>query len=119
MFASAQPSRPFELQRRWKRYRINVPVRLAVNSSDLTAHVNGRGTELNEGGMCVVTGGELNLSDQIELEFTLPYASEPLRIRAAVRNRYGCFYGLEFLIENAGERDEVGRQVLKSLTGNA
>ena len=112
---------PFEAQRRHKRYQIRVPVRLVVHRGDLTARINGRGTELNEGGMCVFAGVELNLGDQIELEFTAPYASEPLRIWASVRNRYGYYYGLEFLTENAGEREEVERfrEVLRSATGNA
>jgi hypothetical protein len=121
MFATAQPPEPFEAHRRWTRYPIRVPVRLVVHRGDLTARINGRGTELNEGGMCVFAGVELNLGDQIELEFTAPYASEPLRIWASVRNRYGYYYGLEFLTENAGERDEVDRfrEVLRSATGNS
>jgi hypothetical protein len=111
----------FEAQRKFKRYQIRVPVRLVVHRGDLTARINGRGTELNEGGMCVFAGVELNLGDQIELEFTAPYASEPLRIWACVRNRYGYYYGLEFLTENSGEREEVQRfrEVLRSATGNA
>ena len=111
----------FEAQRRFKRYQIRVPVRLVVHRADLTARINGRGTELNEGGMCIFAGVELNLGDQIELEFTAPYAPDSMRVWASVRNRYGYYYGLEFLTENAGERDEVDRfrEVLRSATGNA
>jgi hypothetical protein len=71
--------------------------------------------------MCVFAGVELGIGDQLELEFTAPYAPQPLRIWAAVKNRYGYYYGLEFLTENAGERQEVERfrQVLRSSTGNA
>ena len=112
---------PFEVHRRWKRYQIRVPVRLVVHRATLTSRVNGRGTELNEGGMCVFAGVELGIGDQVELEFTAPYAPQPLRIWASVKNRYGYYYGLEFLTENAGERQEVERfrQVLRSATGNA
>ena len=112
---------PFEVQRRYRRYQIRVPVRLVIHRATLTSRVNGRGTELNEGGMCVFAGAELNLGDQVELEFTAPYAPQPLRVWAMVKNRYGYYYGLEFLTENACERDEVERfrQVLRSTTGNA
>ena len=121
MLAAAQSPGPFEVQRRWKRFQIRVPVRLVVHRATLTSRVNARGTELNEGGMCVFAGVELGIGDQVELEFTAPYAPQPLRIWAMVKNRYGYYYGLEFLTENAGERAEVERfrQVLRSSTGTA
>lgn len=122
MFAAAHSSPgPFEVERRYKRHPIRVPVRLVVHRGDLTARVNGRGTELNEGGMCIFAGVELNVGDQVELEFTAPYSAEPLRVWANVRNRYGYYYGLEFLTENTVERNEVERfrDVLRSATGNA
>ncbi len=121
MIAASQttPS-PFESQRRYKRYQIRVPVRLVVHRGDVSTRINGRGTELNEGGMCVFAGVELNLGDQIELEFTAPYAPEPSRVWASVRNRYGYYYGLEFLTENKREREEVDRfrEILRSATGS-
>jgi hypothetical protein len=121
MIAAANSPGPFEVQRRWKRYQIRVPVRLVVHRGDVSTRINGRGTELNEGGMCIFAGVELNNGDQVELEFTAPYAPEPLRIWASVRNRYGYYYGFEFLTENNGERQEVEkfREVLRSATGNA
>jgi hypothetical protein len=109
MLAAAKPCGPFEVQRRWKRYRIRVPVRLVIHRNDLTARVTGCGTGFNEGGMCVFADVELNLGDRIELEFTPPYASAPLRIWAAVRNRYGCFYGLEYITENDADYNNVGQ----------
>lgn len=120
MFAAANSPGPFEVQRRWKRYQIRVPVRVVVHRGDVSTRVNGRGTELNEGGMCVFAGVELNIGDQLELEFTAPYSPEMLRVWASVRNRYGYYYGLEFLAENSGEREQVQRfrQVLRSSTAS-
>ncbi len=120
MHIASQAPGPFEVPRRWKRYQIRVPVRLVVRRRDVTTRINSRGTELNEGGMCVFAGVELNLEDEVELEFTAPYASEPLCIWAAVRNRYGYYYGLEFLTDNAAEREQVERfrDILRSATGN-
>ena len=121
MFAASNSPGPFEAQRRWKRYQIRVPVRLVIHRGDVSTRINGRGTELNEGGMCIFAGAELNIGDQVELEFTAPYAPEPLRVWAEIRNRYGYYYGLEFLTENNSERQEVERfrEVLRSATGNA
>ena len=49
----------FETFRRWPRYRLDIPVRLVVNKSNKTAIVQGRGNELNEGGLTLFAGIEL------------------------------------------------------------
>lgn len=118
MPAAPQPA-PFSTERRWKRYDIHVPVRLIVHRALHTARVSGRGTELNQGGMCVFAGVELSIAEQVELEFTAPYCGDPLRIWCVVRNRSGYYYGLEFLAENAGEREQVVRfrDILRSSVG--
>ncbi len=121
MLGVAHYSKPFENPRRWKRYQFRVPIRVVVHRDTLTSRVNGRGTELNEGGLCLFAGVELNIGEQVEVEFTPPYTEQPLRVWAVVRNRYGYYYGVEFLTENAGEREEVARfrEILRSVTGNA
>lgn len=85
--------------RRFRRFKLDVPVRLIIHTEDKTRIVDGRGNELNEGGMAVQAGVELALGEIVEIEFTPPYTSEPLRVHAAVRNRNGYRYGLEFLLE--------------------
>lgn len=95
--------------RRWPRLKIDVPVRLVVTRSDKTAYVNGRGRELNQGGMAVFAGVELQLDDVVEIEFTTPYSSEPIRVSCAVRDRYGYCYGVEFLAQDAEEMRRVAR----------
>lgn len=99
----------FPVPRRWKRFHLEVPVRLVLHRPAYASSVSGRGTELNEGGMCVFAGLELLLGDQVAVEFTPPYGEAPTRLWAVVRNRAGYYYGLEFLAENTGERDEVER----------
>jgi hypothetical protein len=118
MNAVPQPQ-PFAAERRWKRYDIHVPVRLIVHHALHTSRISGRGTELNQGGMCIFAGAELSLGEQVELEFTAPYCGDPLRIWCVVRNRSGYYYGLEFLAENAGEREQVTRfrEILRSSVG--
>ncbi len=99
----------YPVGRRWQRFSIHVPVRLVVHRPAYAACINGRGSELNEGGMCVFAGIEMRLGDQVAVEFTPPSAENSLRLWAAVRNRCGYYYGLEFLAENTGERDQVER----------
>ena len=116
---TAPPPSSNPTERRWRRYNIHVPVRLVVHRPLHILRVSGRGTELNQGGMCVFAGVELNVGEQIELEFTAPYCGDPLRIWCLVRNRAGYYYGLEFLADNPGERQEVERfrEILRSSAG--
>ena len=59
--------------------------------------VEGRGSALSEGGIYVHAGLELLLVDIIQVEFTSPCSGLLFRVRGAVRNRKGYFYGVEFL----------------------
>lgn len=93
--------------RRFRRYQLDVPVRLVVQTEDKTRIIDGRGNELNEGGLCVQAGVELKLEDTIEVEFTPPYTGEPLRARAVVRNRNGYRYGLAFLLDTPEDCERV------------
>jgi PilZ domain len=93
--------------RRFRRFKLDVPVRVIVHSDEKTRIVDGRGNELNEGGMAVSAGVELEVGDTIEVEFTPAYTHQPLRARAAVRNRNGYRYGLEFLTETPVDYERV------------
>jgi hypothetical protein len=93
--------------RRFRRYRLDVPVRLVVQAEDKVRIIDGRGYELNEGGLAVHAGVELSLNEPVEVEFTPPYSGQPIRARAIVRNRNGYRYGLEFLTENPEDCERV------------
>ena len=93
--------------RRYRRYKLDVPVRVIVHSDEKTRIINGRGNELNEGGLAVSAGVELETGDIIEVEFTPAYTGQPLRARAAVRDRKGYRYGLEFLTETPVDNERV------------
>ncbi len=92
--------------RRWRRLRIDLPVRILRRQ---TAAIHGRGTELNGGGMRVFGVIDLSVGDVIALEFALPYWKQLLRLRAVVRNRSGYTYGLEFIIENDADYKAAGQ----------
>jgi len=106
----------FEQERRWPRYKIDVPVRAVIHKPDRTLIRDGRGTEMSEGGMCLMTGAELGVGEEIEVEFTPPYSGKPIRVRSEVRNRNGYRYGVEFVPEGKKERSEVARLRLMLIT---
>jgi len=88
-----------------------------ANKPGKTVVVQGRGNELNEGGLALFAGVELAVNEQIAVEFTPPYSGQPMRARAVVRNRSGYTYGVEFLMENnedIGNASQI-RSVLRGL----
>jgi PilZ domain-containing protein len=74
----------------------------------------GRGSELNCGGMAVSGTVELEIGAQVAVEFTPPCSGQPLRVRCFVRNRQCDTYGLEFITENDSDYESVA-QVASSL----
>ncbi len=88
---------------------MQVPVRLVVHRTAKLDAIHADGTQLNEGGMCVNAGIDMQLGDQVTVEFTPPSTTEHLRLWAIIRNRHDNNYGLEFLAENTGERAQVER----------
>lgn len=69
----------------------------------------GRGTNMGENGIQAMVATELNLFEHVEIEVTIPYSSQMLRLEAEVRNRDGYNYGLQFLPAGPAERDEIKR----------
>ena len=83
-----------EKTRRWTRLPVEIPVRVTTSKGFSATVVEGRGTELSEGGMVLYAGILLNPGDLLEVEFDAPYHS---RVSAIVRSRNGFCFGLEFL----------------------
>lgn len=106
--------------RRWKRYKLDVPIRVIVHAPNKTSLFDGRGNELSEGGMALTAGVELRTGDEVEIEFTPPYSGSPIRVRGKVRNRTGYRYGIEFLTgcSQDAERTDRLRQMLSAMSSN-
>src|SRR5690348_16718214 len=83
-----------EPTRRWPRVPVDMPVRVVTSKGFSTTVVEGRGTELSEGGMVLYAGILLNPGDLLEVEFDTP---TPSRMPAIVRSRNGFCFGLEFI----------------------
>jgi hypothetical protein len=92
-------------------------VRVIAHKSGRTIIVQGRGNELNEGGLALFAGVELSSGEQVAIEFTPPYSGQPMRARCCVRNRSGYTYGVEFLMEtneDIGNASQI-RSVLRGM----
>jgi len=83
-----------EKTRRWERLPVDMPVRVVTSKGFSTTVVEGRGTELSQGGMVLYAGILLNEGDLLEVEFEMPTLS---RVPAIVRSRNGFCFGLEFI----------------------
>lgn len=111
------PQPGYACLRRWPRYKVDVPVRVITQGLTKVAIVQGRGSELNNGGMAVFAGTELAIGTQVLVEFTPPYSNNPIRVRCFVRNRSGYRYGVEFISESDDDYQSVHQieSVLRSL----
>ena len=107
--------------RRWQRYHFDVPIRLVFENGNHTRVAEGRGTELNEGGLGLYAGIELEIGDQVEVELTVPFYGLPLKLQGVVRNRpgNGYYYGIQFVDTDATQRGEIAllAKMLESAAG--
>lgn len=112
-----QIAQGYRTMRRWPRLKINVPVTVVVRKEEKTLFVQGRGQDLNEGGIAVFAGTELRIGQVVEISFTPPYQGSPLAARTVVRNRRGYTYGMEFVAESSDDREQMAaiRAVLRAL----
>lgn len=101
------PFPEFLSNRRWQRYKVNVPIRVIVSRAMKASIFDGRGTSLSEGGMALFAGAELRPGDQVAVEFTPPFSTPPIRVDARICNRTGYHYGVEFLAVDNSQRDSV------------
>ncbi len=98
---------PYSVPRHLPRYRLDVRVRVSIPRHDRVLH--GRTADIGERGLGFFAPAELQVGDTITVEFTLPYAREPQRCTAIVRNRNGYRYGVEFQGVNDATREVIAR----------
>jgi hypothetical protein len=67
--------------------------------------------------MTLCAGGDLSIGDQVGIEFTPPYAGQPLAVRCFVRNSHGGRHGVEFITKNDADYASVGQieSILKTM----
>jgi len=108
-------------ERRWQRYHFDVPIRLVFENGNHARVAEGRGTELNEGGLGLYAGIELEIGDHVEVELTVPFYCLALRLKGVVRNRpgNGYYYGIQFVETDATQKGEIAlfAKMLQSAAG--
>ena len=81
--------------------------------------MDGRGSELNAGGLSGYAGGEPKIGDVIEIGLTALDAGLPLRLKAVIRYRTKDGLGVEFLAGTPEEKRDLSlfRQFLRAAEG--
>jgi PilZ domain len=93
--------------RRFARYRTDLPLIVKVLRQDGYLRIHGRCVELAESGLGAVTTSELVPGEIVTLEFSIPNVPEALILRAVVRHRMGYFHGFEFVGELPEQREYI------------
>jgi hypothetical protein len=94
-------------RRRRKRHLLNTSVQVFTES----AHVNARGINLSDVGMCLFAIANLPVGSQLQVEFLPPRSTELVRVSGIVRHRALYLYGIEFLVnsdQRSGSWADVG-----------
>jgi hypothetical protein len=96
-------------RRRFPRYPLDVRLTAHAFRAGDKVSLWGRTSELGLDGIGGTLTGELELGEVVSLEFALPIAVDPLKLRAVVRYRDGLRHGFEFLTLSPGQRDDIRR----------
>jgi c-di-GMP-binding flagellar brake protein YcgR len=101
--------------RRWKRFRVDLRLKVTTVRNGQRAFSFGQGSDVSEGGMAAYIPAELELGEMVEVEIKLPYSKDTLLMKCSVRNRNGFRYGLECVLINESDREQL-KKSLKALS---
>jgi c-di-GMP-binding flagellar brake protein YcgR len=71
--------------------------------------IRGRVVDLSRAGISAVMAADLEPGEVLEVQFGLPYAARPVQMKAAICNREGYRYGLEFVHVIASQQEMINR----------
>src|SRR6202451_4793033 len=127
-----QPERTIN-SRRYPRYELETELKAAISGIDRpgidrpgmdrpamdrpgtdrpgTEHreMRGRSLNINEGGMGGIFVSGWDVGTSVALQFSVPRASSPIKVKGGVRNRTGYRYGFEFTDLTPEEREPITR----------
>jgi hypothetical protein len=99
---STQMNYPWKTPRAFTRFLVDV--RLVIRTKET---LNGRTKDVGEGGLGATIPGTIASGEIVEVEFQLPAATEPLRLKAEVRYCQGFQYGFRFLHPTEQQRELI------------
>ena len=91
-FLGGAKSAPATDRRVAPRYKVELPVTIVMQGQSL----RGRTCDLSQTGMGLYANGDLDVGQQLLLQYELGDGSPPKKVPATVRNRNGNRYGVEF-----------------------
>lgn len=105
-----QPQQPERTShtRRYQRYELETELRAAVLGMD-QREMRGRSLNINEGGIGGVFVTGWDVGTPVSLQFSVPIAASPIRVKGIVRNCTGYRYGFEFADLTPEERETITR----------
>ena len=100
---------PLRDKRRWEQRLVDMPI--CVVADDLTGAdaILGRGTKMSAGGICLFALANLAMGAQIDVELTDSRCGTRVRVSGIVRNRIVYLYGVESLIDQPENRQQIAR----------
>ena|SRR2546430_2113915 len=94
MYRNRQSESP-TTRRRYPRYEIETEL-IATVLGVGHREMRGRSLNINEGGIAGVFTAGSDIGASVNLQFSVPVAAMPVRVKGVLRNRTGYRYGFEF-----------------------
>jgi TonB family protein len=116
--ATRAPLRAITNTRRVPRFPLSVPADVTVLRYGIPYSIPGRSVSMSEGGLGVVLAGELHPGDSVGIEFRLPDAGGPFRLKAVVRYQALFHCGLEFVSLTSDQRTLIEHWTQKKSAPN-
>jgi TonB family protein len=117
--ATPAPVRVFTNTRRVPRFPLAVPTDVIVVRSGVPYSIPGRSVTIGERGLGVVLAGEVHPGDSVGIEFRLPNAGGPFRLKAVVRYQALLHCGLEFVSLTSEQQTLIEHWTRKNSTANS
>jgi len=94
-------------RRRHERYRANFPIKASLLREEGYLEIQGRCSDIGQGGMGTVLTAEVAQGEVLSLQFQLPGNTEEILVRAIVRYQKGFVHGMEFLGLTAERQENI------------
>ena len=102
-----QPERNIN-SRRFPRYELETELRVGILGPE-HREMRGRSLNINEGGMGGIFVAGWDIGTSVALQFSVPIATTPVKVKGVVRNQTGYRYGFEFTELTPEERETITR----------
>jgi PilZ domain len=95
--------------RRYQRYEFETDLTATIPGVERSEMTRGCSLNINEAGIAALFAMEWDIGVSVHLQFSVPFATAPVRVRAVVRNRTSYRYGFEFVDVAPEHRGTINR----------